>query len=190
MVEKLVNVNILKEKRATVELPFSISLTVPSSSLGHLKDREGNIVKDRNGRPSTFSYLAIKSEKSLCEDQRVAIAPLLWSDEIPANRVGLQVDWRGPTRVQNSGDLPLIDSVRAHRHIQSLVYLHFNITVAGEGVAEASILVGDQPHVIHPLASWKLLPHNAMKKTHNDFRRNPLTGICWLPSSRVLIGNA
>ena len=52
MEEKLENVNILKEKRAAVDLPFSISSTVPSFSLGHLKDREDDIVKERNGRPS------------------------------------------------------------------------------------------------------------------------------------------
>lgn len=40
MDEKLVKVNILKENRATVEMPFCISSTVPSAGSGHLEYNE------------------------------------------------------------------------------------------------------------------------------------------------------
>lgn len=94
------------------------------------------------------------------------IAPLLCTNEIPADRVAGNVDWSGPTRVQNGGDLPLIDSFCPHLHIQPLVDFHIYVPVTGQGEAEASVLVGDHPHMILSTARWKLLPHNATKKQH------------------------
>lgn len=111
------------------------------------------------------------------------IAILLFTNEIPANRVVGRVDWRGPASVQNGGDLPWIDSFCPHLHIHLLVYFHFNVGGTGEGVVEVGVLVGDHSRVILPTASWKLLPHNAMGKNRHmmvlHLRGNNLsTGMC------------
>lgn len=92
------------------------------------------------------------------------IAHLLLSNEIPADRVACNIDWRGPTRVQNGGDLLCIDSFCPHLHIQPLVNFHVYVPITGQWEAEAGILVGDHSHVILSKARGKLLPHNAKKK--------------------------
>ncbi len=101
---------------------------------------------------------------SIGRQGEVAIAPLLCTNEIPADRVASDVDWRGPARVQNGGDLLFIDSFCPDFHIQPLVDFHFYVPVTGQGEAEASVLVGDHPHMILSMARWKLLTHNAVKK--------------------------
>ena len=95
-----------------------------------------------------------------------AVAPLLSHYEILADRVARVVDWRGPTRVQNSGDLPFINSFCPHLHIQPLVKFHFYIPVTGQGGAEVSVLVENHSHMIVTLATWKLLLHKTTKKQH------------------------
>ena len=94
----------------------------------------------------------------------IAIEPLLCSDEIPSDRIASAVDRRGPTGVQNGGDLPLVNSLCTHLDVQPLVYFHYYITVTGEGEAEACVLIGDHSHMILSMARWKLLPHNAREK--------------------------
>ena len=97
---------------------------------------------------------------------QVSIAPLLCINEIPADWVTGAVDWRGPARVQNSGDLPCIDSLRPHLHIQPPVNFQFYVRITGHGEAEARVLVGDHSHTILSTSRWELLPHNAKKRQH------------------------
>lgn len=83
-----------------------------------------------------------------------AIAPLLCTNEIPADRVVGNVDWCGPTRVYNGGDLPLINSFCAHLHKKPLVNFHRYVGVTGHGEVEASVLVGDHSYMILSMAKW------------------------------------
>lgn len=102
--------------------------------------------------------LAIKNKKSACADKvrqgEVARAPLLCTDEIPADRVVCNVDWRGPTRVHNGRDLPFINSFCPHLYIKPLVNFHCYVGVTGQGKAKASILIGDHSHMILSMARW------------------------------------
>lgn len=143
-------------------MPFWISSTVASAGLGHLEYVE-SCRNDNVIRLTMICFQPIETKISAWKGEG-AIAHLLLSNEIPADRVACIIDWRGPTGVQNGGDLLCIDSFCPHLHIQLLVNFHVYVPITGQWEAEASILVGDHSHVILSKARRKLLPHDAKKK--------------------------
>lgn len=91
---------------------------------------------------------------------------LLCINEIPAERVVGSVHWRGPTRVNDCGYLPFVNSLRSHLHIKPLVDFHCYIGITGKRGVEASVLVWDHSHMVLSVARWRILSHNAVTKDH------------------------
>jgi len=101
---------------------------------------------------------------SVLKKDQMELSDLLCTEEIPAGRVGGQVDRCCPTTVHNSGDLAPIDAFCPHLHIHNLVDFHFYVPAAGQGEVEGRVLVGDHSHMILSVASRKLFTHNATTK--------------------------
>ena len=184
MEEKLENVNILKEKRAAVDLPFSISSTVPSFSLGHLKVREDDIVKEmvdqvKRNTGNQKWYITLLGWKS-CNSSFT----LNWWDPSEQGRSPGWLAWpnKSPKQWRSAADR-LRPCAPPHTISGLLPFQHSRCWWRGGGSQHPGRWSSSCDT---PLGQLEASSSQCYKQnTHNDFRRNPLTGICWLLSSTV-----
>ena len=74
-------------------------------------------------RQGGLKYVVIEG-MGMMNWRRVTETALLFTNEIPADRVAGIIERRRPARVQNGGDLPFINSHRLHLDVQPLIDFH------------------------------------------------------------------